>query len=209
MSYYEPATYSRPVTTSSAEAQKWFDRGLRQIYGCQYHEAISCFQNAVAADPCCAMAHWGTAYAIYPTYAKSPETSAEHRKPAYLTLAANSLAAAKPLKPSLQPAERALLSAAAKRAPDCSSATVAASAQVAYASAMRQAHAAHPDDLDVCALFAESLMSESSWLLWDLSTGFSAGGAGMPEEIQVLERAFRELPGAWTHPGLQRLYMCS
>lgn len=31
--YYDLGMYSRPVTTSSSEAQVWFDRGLIWYYG--------------------------------------------------------------------------------------------------------------------------------------------------------------------------------
>lgn len=58
MDYYDLGTFSRPVTTSSAQAQLWFDRGLAWAYGFNHEEAVACFE-AAAADPGCAMAHWG------------------------------------------------------------------------------------------------------------------------------------------------------
>ena len=73
MEYFDLGTYSRAVTTSSDEAQLWFDRGLAWTYAYNHEEAISCFQNAVAADPGCAMAHWGIAYCIGPNYNKPLE----------------------------------------------------------------------------------------------------------------------------------------
>ena len=59
MDYYDLGNYSRPVTTNSAEAQRWFDRGLIWIYAYHHEEAILCFQKALEADNNCAMAHWG------------------------------------------------------------------------------------------------------------------------------------------------------
>ena len=35
-------------------------------YGFNHEEAVRCFERAVEADPACAMAHWGIAYAIGP-----------------------------------------------------------------------------------------------------------------------------------------------
>ena len=67
---FDLGSYSRPITTSSAEAQTWFDRGLVWTYGFNHEEAVYCFRQAVAADPDCAMAHWGIAYAIGPNYNK-------------------------------------------------------------------------------------------------------------------------------------------
>ena len=67
---YDLGTHGRPVTTSSAEAQRWFDRGLVWTYGFHHEEAVACFEAAAAADPDCAMAHWGIAYALGPNYNK-------------------------------------------------------------------------------------------------------------------------------------------
>ena len=48
MSYYNLGAYSRKITTSSPEAQAWFDRGLNWIYGFNHGEAIACFQQALS-----------------------------------------------------------------------------------------------------------------------------------------------------------------
>jgi hypothetical protein len=61
--YYDLGTYSRLVTTSSAEAQVWFDRGLLWCYGYNHEESIRCFRKATEYDRGCAMAYWGIAYA--------------------------------------------------------------------------------------------------------------------------------------------------
>ena len=68
MEYYDLGTYTRPVTTSVPEAQAWFDRGLIWAYGFNHEEAVSCFEQALAHDPDCAMAHWGVGYASGPNY---------------------------------------------------------------------------------------------------------------------------------------------
>ena len=59
MTYYDLGEYSRSVTTSSTDAQTWFDRGLNWVYGYNHAEAISCFQRVLEADPGCAMASLG------------------------------------------------------------------------------------------------------------------------------------------------------
>ena len=64
MPYYDIDVYSRPITTTSADAQLWFDRGLIWTYGYSHEEAVACFKRALEHDPNCAMAHWGVAYAI-------------------------------------------------------------------------------------------------------------------------------------------------
>ena len=60
---YDTGAHSRKITTPSADAQRWFDRGLNWCYGYHHEEAIRCFEAALAADPDCAMAHWGVAFA--------------------------------------------------------------------------------------------------------------------------------------------------
>ena len=68
MDYFDIDVYSRKVTTSSADAQLWFDRGLVWTYSYNHELAIECFQKALEHDPDCAMAHWGVAYANGPNY---------------------------------------------------------------------------------------------------------------------------------------------
>ena len=79
----------------------------------------------------------------------------------------------------------------------------------AYADAMRAVWRAHPDDLDVCALFAEAVMNRTPWALWDLVTGEPTEGASTVEATEVLEAAFRDLDsqGANQHPGLLHMYV--
>jgi tetratricopeptide (TPR) repeat protein len=69
--YFDLGSHGRPVTTASAEAQKWFDRGLTWAYAFNHEEAVRCFERAIEHDPRCAMAHWGNAYAIGPNYNKA------------------------------------------------------------------------------------------------------------------------------------------
>jgi hypothetical protein len=55
--YYNLGDHSRPVTASSPEAQRWFDRGLLWVYGFNHREAVKCFEKAIEHDPQCPMAH--------------------------------------------------------------------------------------------------------------------------------------------------------
>src|SRR6202035_6950 len=66
MAYFDLGPYSRQVTTSSPDAQLWFDRGLNWLFGFNHGEAIKCFHEALKHDPECAMAHWGASYASGP-----------------------------------------------------------------------------------------------------------------------------------------------
>jgi hypothetical protein len=42
------------------------DRKPSRLGVCHHEEAIACFKKALEADPSCAMAHWGVAYAAGP-----------------------------------------------------------------------------------------------------------------------------------------------
>ncbi|MDB4951537.1 MAG: hypothetical protein JWM27_4186 [Gemmatimonadetes bacterium] len=55
-----------PVTTSDTTAQKYFDQGLRLVYGFNHPEAILAFRRAAQIDPRCAACWWGVALAYGP-----------------------------------------------------------------------------------------------------------------------------------------------
>ncbi|TPQ33749.1 hypothetical protein C2U70_18685 [Bradyrhizobium guangdongense] len=68
MTYFDLGACSRKISTSSPEAQLWFDRGLNWVFGFNHAEAIKCFRRALEQDPDCAMAYWGVSYASGPNY---------------------------------------------------------------------------------------------------------------------------------------------
>jgi len=47
------------ITTSSEDAQLWFDTGLAHMANFNHDEAIAAFRMAQSADPECAMCYWG------------------------------------------------------------------------------------------------------------------------------------------------------
>src|SRR5690606_21772160 len=69
--YYDLGTHGRTISTSSEDAQLWFDRGLNWTYAFNHEEAVRCSEKAIAADPNCAIAWWGVAYAAGPNYNKA------------------------------------------------------------------------------------------------------------------------------------------
>ncbi len=207
MDYYDLGSYARRVTTSSPEAQLWFDRGLIWTYAYNHEEAIVCFRKALEADPDCAMAHWGIAYAIGPNYNKPWETFEADEKPDALARARDAIARATRLVDRVTPAERALIEAIPKRYPEDPDVEDFGPWNDAYADAMRAVHQSHSDDIDICCLFAEAIMNRTPWQLWDLPSGKPAEGADTLEAIEVLETAFDRLDGAWDHPGLLHMYI--
>ena len=207
MDYYDLGTFSRNVSTSSADAQLWFDRGLIWTYAYNHEEAIVCFEEALKADPDCAMAHWGIAYAIGPNYNKPWEAFEEDEKPDCLARAADAIGRASQLKDNVTTVERALIEAIQHRYPESPSIEDFAPWNDAFAAAMREVHREFSSDLDVSCFFAESIMNRTPWQLWDLPSGKPAEGADTLEAIDVLETALNDLDGAWDHPGLLHMYI--
>src|SRR5690606_20403948 len=101
--------YTRPITTRSAGAQRYFDQGLRFLFGFNHGKAIRSFEEAARLDPACAMAHWGVALACGP-HINDPSVPPARAEQAWqaVTRAQQHAAAATPV-------ERALIEALAKR----------------------------------------------------------------------------------------------
>src|SRR5689334_6168690 len=57
-----------PVSTKNAQAQQFFDQGLRYIYAFNHDEATRSFRHAGELDPNLAMAYWGVAESVGPNY---------------------------------------------------------------------------------------------------------------------------------------------
>ncbi|MDX5382267.1 MAG: tetratricopeptide repeat protein [Rhodobacterales bacterium] len=204
---YDLGAYSRVVTTASAEAQRWFDRGLNWIFGFNHAEAVACFERALSADPGCAMAQWGIAYAMGPNYNMPWALYDEAGKAAALARAHAATQAALALADRVSPPEQALIRALAARYPQVDPIADMRPWDRAFADAMRAAQRAYPHDLDILSVTSEAIMDLTPWQMWDLATGQPAPRAGTPEVRALLEGAMRDLPGAMAHPGILHLYV--
>ena len=204
--YYDLGTYSRQVSTTSSEAQNWFDRGLAWCYGYNHDEAVRCFEKAASADPQCAMAWWGIAYAAGPNYNKQWKAFDTVDLERSLSTAYRATAEALKRASAASAVERALIEPLRLRYPSGEPGKVTPIWNDVYAAAMRKVYHAHLQDLDVAALFAEAIMNRTPWQLWNIETGKPAEGADTLEAIEVLEKAM-QLPGGGTHPGLLHMYV--
>ncbi len=207
MAYYDIDVYSRKVTTTSPEAQLWFDRGLVWTYAYNHEEAVACFTQAAEHDPACAMAYWGIAYAVGPNYNLPWELFDPAGRAQALAAAFAATGRALALVEGVTAPERALIEALPARYPQALPIEDQAPWNDAFADAMRRAHLAHPSDLEIATIFVEAIMNRTPWRMWDLVTGGVADGAGTAEAREVLERAMRTQPEAMRHPGILHLYV--
>jgi tetratricopeptide (TPR) repeat protein len=185
--------YSYRITTASPDAQRWFDQGLRLIYGFNHYEARKAFREAARVDPGCAMCAWGIAMTEGSNY-NSP-TDADREKAA---LAA--VQHAQRVATGARPVERALIQALGQR----HSADPAAKREEldrAYADAMREVARQYPDDLEAATFFADAMMNRRPWNLW-MPDG--SPQPGTQEIVQTLERVLAKNPD---HPGAIHLYI--
>src|SRR5436853_610572 len=139
-----------PVSTENAQAQQFFDQGLRQIYAFNHDEAARSFQRAADLDTKLAMAYWGVAEAVGPNY-NDPASDDRFRA------AHTAIQKAVDLSGNASPAEQAYIKAMALRFPADPKADLRQAAE-AYHDAMREVAKQFPDDLDAATLFAESGM---------------------------------------------------
>jgi tetratricopeptide (TPR) repeat protein len=206
--YFDLGSFGHTITTSSADAQTWFNRGLTWVYSFNHVEGAYCFEQAIAHDPECPMAYWGLAYAVGPNYNKPWEKfdlGDLHRS---VQRGHEASQAAKRLAVKATPLEQALIEAMQRRFPTNEPARDYAALNKGYADAMRLAYDAFGHDLNVAVLYADALMNMNPWSLWDLFTGLPNPSAPTLEVKAVLERALsQEGDGANQNPGLLHLYI--
>jgi tetratricopeptide (TPR) repeat protein len=183
------------VSTDNAQAQQFFDQGLRQIYAFNHDEAARSFQRAADLDPQLAMAYWGVAEAVGPNYndpASDDRFAAAH----------TSIQKAADLSSSASPAEQAYIKAMALRFPADPKADRRQAAE-AYNRAMREVVQQFPDDLDAATLFAESGMNLHPWGLWMVD---GTPREGTEEIVATLESVIKRDPN---HLGAIHYYIHS
>jgi tetratricopeptide (TPR) repeat protein len=187
--------WHHPVSTKNAQAQAFFDQGLRLIYAFNHEEAKRSFQGAAELDPKLAMAYWGIAEAVGPNY---NDPASEDR----FAQAHAAIEKAQTLAPDASESDKAYIDALAKRFPADPQSDLRAAAEE-YRDAMREVVKRFPDDLDAATLFAEAGMNLHPWGLWRLD--------GTPEEgteeiVSTLESVIRREPN---HLGAIHYYIHS
>ena len=182
-----------PVSTKNADAQKFFDQGLRFIYAFNHDEAARSFGQAAKLDPKLAMAHWGVAEAVGPNY--NDPANEDRFKQAH-----EEIQKAVDLIANASPSEQAYINAMAKRFPSDPKADRRKAAED-YNAAMREVVKQFPDDLDAATLFAESGMNLHPWGLWHVD---GTPEVGTEEIVATLESVIRRDPN---HLGAVHYYI--
>src|SRR5258706_3182890 len=173
--------WRHPVSTKNAQAQAFFDQGLRLIYAFNHDEAARSFQKATELDPKLAMAYWGIAEAV----------GTQHNGPASedrFKQAHEAIQKGTDLSASASPSEKAYIAAMALRFPADPKSDLRKAAE-RYHDAMREVVKTYPDDLDAATLFAESGMNLHPWGLWHQDGSAEKGTEEIVEPLEsVIER---------------------
>jgi tetratricopeptide (TPR) repeat protein len=187
-------SYSRKITTDSAEAQRYFDQGLAFVHGFNHNAAIRAFKQAAELDPKCAMVHWGVALACGPhiNFTLVPPPAAE--------LAWKEIGLAKENEKNASPVERALIDALSKRYANPQPED-RAPLDRAYADAMREVWKKFPNDPDAGVFFAEAMMNLRPWDQW---TPKGQPNPGTDEILATLDAVLKLNPN---HPFANHLYI--
>jgi tetratricopeptide (TPR) repeat protein len=185
-------TYAFPVTTKSAQAQRFINQGLNLSYAFNHAESGRAFREAARLDPKLAMAYWGQALVLGPNINAAMEPTDE--APAYAAIQK-----AVSLKSTASPRERALIDALAQRYTGKPQDRVAR--DQAYSAAMRKVHLQYPTDNDVATLYVESVMDLRPWGYW-MRDGKPY--EGVAEAVSIIERVIARHPN---HPGALHLYI--
>ena len=191
--YPDLGTWTHKVTTSSPDAQRYFDQGLRLYYGFNDDEATRAFREAARRDPKCAMAWWGVAMAAGPNINMPMDD-------AHAAVALDAIGRASALAKGTSGADRAYIEALLTRysaRPDARRGAL----DSAYCNAMRALSKRFPADADAAALFAESILDLNPWNQW---THDGRPNPGTPEAVATLEAVLQQHPD---HPGANHFYI--
>ncbi|MGA0556676.1 hypothetical protein ACO2Q8_08500 [Larkinella sp. VNQ87] len=181
------------ITTKNPETQRYFDQGLMLAYGFNHAEAARSFFEAIRQDSTCAMAYWGFAYVLGPNYNAGMEPDNYER-------AYEAIQKALQYTRNATERERMLINAMAKRYP-AQPVADRKPFDSAYSKAMKTVASRFPDDVDIAAWYAESLMDLHPWDLWEKN---GQPKAWTPEIVGLLESWLARKPA---HPGLHHFYI--
>ena len=187
--------HHHPVTTRSAQAQRYFDQGMMLLFNFNHKEAIRSFRAAAAIDPDCAMARWGEAFAHGP-HINGPMTDEA------VPLAWEALRQAQALKPKANARERAYIDALATRYVAPGAKHERPVLDRTFAAAMRRVADAYPDDHDAAVFWVDAWMNTTPWDYWQADKRTPKPDTA--EALRAIERVMARSP---EHPGANHIYI--
>ncbi len=144
-------TFTRPISSSSLEAQAYFNQGFQLMYAFGKEDAARSFREAEKRDPNCAICYWGEAWA-WGSYLNGP------MRPYEAPYAYAAIQKALKLAPDhANPIERAFIDAMSVRYVEHFDPAKRREQDKAYAEAMRKLHEQFPEDLDAATLYGDAL----------------------------------------------------
>ncbi|MBW8823570.1 MAG: hypothetical protein JF567_04920 [Xanthomonadales bacterium] len=187
-------TLHRDTGSASPAAQRYFDQGLRLLYGFNHDAAGRAFAEAARLDPDCAICVWGQAVVLGPNINMPMGPDVTKEATALAQRAAR-------LSDHARPADRALIAALQARYADPAPQD-RKPLDRAYADAMAKAARDFPADDDIATLHAESLMDLTPWAYW--SDDGKTPGESTPAILAELERVLARNP---RHIGAMHYYI--
>lgn len=150
---------SYPISTKNAEAQAYFDQGLRLAANFNHAEAQRSFRKAQRLDPECSLCFLGEALILGPNInvPMAPEANAP---------ALEALRKAQALASGATEKERGLIEAVATRYSD-DPALERPTLDAAFADATAALSDKYPDDLLLSVIAAEAAMDTQPWDYWE------------------------------------------
>jgi tetratricopeptide (TPR) repeat protein len=151
--------YKWKITSSSDSVQFYFNQGINMYYAFHTLESQASFDRALQFDSTCAMAWYGKALALGPTI----NYGNGYRAPGNAWEAAMR---SKQYEVNCTGPEKGLIEAISLRYSSDSNADLK-TLQLKYAESMRQLALTYPQDADVVTLYADALMLEHPWDLYN------------------------------------------
>jgi len=182
-----------PITTKNPESQKYFNQGMMLSYAFNHAEAARSFYEAIRLDSSCAMCYWGYALVLGPNYNAGMEADNIPR-------AFEAVNKALELSDKVSQKESTLIMALTRRYDTAQTSDRSWNDEM-YSFAMGGLYQAFPDDAEIGTLYAEAMMNQHPWDLWNTD---GSPKRWTPEIIRVLEKVLKTDPN---HPGANHYYI--
>ena len=184
-----------PITTDSADAQKYFNQGMRLLYGFNHAESLRSFREAARIDENCAMCFWGQALALAPNINDSA-IGPDREQQGY-----DAIRKALKRRNRARDKERALIDALAARFAGKPPGGDRTALNQAYAKQMEKVWLRFAADPDVATLYADAVMNTRPWDYWKKD---GTPQPGIVSAKAALDRTIERFP---THPGALHIYI--